>query len=236
MGLLVVSAHPGVRMRWMSITPEHLMNVFTWTLSLHSGMVMGVGMVLTPAVTLWAVLKERQEGTLYFLFERPVSRGVILTLKAVFWGAPAVVCATVSAPATVALAWIALWVYGAPATAMAVWSLTPALMEMVGRGMVWLAAHSLWWVGMALLASILVSRWWRGMLLVMAGMYVLMMVPGPPASLWFAAFPVSMAESAVADPDRYAPLDAGALGLVLAYAAGAVALAYRAIARHEYRY
>ncbi len=233
MGLFVIGAHNGTRLKFLAVRPENLPLFFTWSFSTHATMLMGFGALMVSFITIYGLQHEASDTSFHCLMERPVSPGMIYLLRCLEWGSPVVVCAILSMPITGLLILLGFTLYGSSGTAIAAWNQANVIMDMAVRGMAWMVVHSAWWTGASILSSFLISRWWLAMVIVYLGVNVLTVFIGQDAILW--ALPPSLLTlgAPTGHPDQFAFMAPGTMAIIGGLAAGCMLTGYLIFRRQE---
>ena len=233
MGLFVVAAHDGARLRFLAVRPENLPLFFTWSFAFHAVLLLGFGALITGFITLYGLHHENSRTSFHCLMERPVSPGLIYLLRCLAWGSPVVASAIISMPVTGLLVLLGFTLYGSGGTAIAAWSQVNIISDMAVRGMAWMAVHGAWWTGSALMIASLFDRWWIGLATVCLGVNMIALLAGPQTIAWAMPPGLLLPGLPAARPDQFAGAAPIAMTILGVLAACAILTGYLAFRRKE---
>jgi len=133
-------------------------------LLVQSGFVITAGLFLIAFFAAGAVAPEIDNRSMFFLFERPIRRWHILSMKFLVGALQAMVCVGFSIITTLTLGYLALLAVSSGVTVPGSWHIYTSIVASGLRGTLWTGVIGLMVFSATFLFSVIFEKWWVGVI------------------------------------------------------------------------
>ena len=163
-GVMIFTFDKWVRFDVM-VMNNSMVNTYLQTfLLVQSGFVITAGLFLIAFFAAGAVAPEIDNRSMFFLFERPIHRWHILSMKFLVGALQAMVCVGFSILTTLTLGYFSLVAVASGVTIKGSWHVYVGVIESGLRGTLWSGVIGLMVFGATFLFSVIFEKWWVGVI------------------------------------------------------------------------
>jgi ABC-type transport system involved in multi-copper enzyme maturation permease subunit len=157
---LVVTFKPTARFDLMAFNDSVVAQVLQVTLLVQTVFLISAGLFLLAFYAVGAVGGEIENRSIFFLFERPVHRREILSIKYAVGATQTVACVSLSILTTLALVYFVMAGAASGVTLAGSWSAFAGVLDDALRGALWTGLVALMVFSATFLFSVLFEKWW----------------------------------------------------------------------------